>query len=184
MNTIILDILIGFAGAIAKMIVEDGGLVMPNLKEGKIYFGGIGGIIVGGMAGVIANHDGITTFLAGYAGTSLITYLVANNTNNTTTICTTIEQQIRDASKSAGIDPDLAVRIAKCESSLNPAAVNVNSDGSMDRGLFQINNKAHPEISDLQAFNTNDSIQFFIKAFKEGHISWWNSSKTCWDLTQ
>lgn len=48
-----------------------------------------------------------------------------------------IEQKIRDTFPE---DPDTAVRIAKCESSMNPKAINrKNKNGSVDYGLFQIN---------------------------------------------
>ena len=180
MEVIILDILIGMAGALAKMIIEDGGIIIPNFKDGKLYVGGVGGVIVGAMAGAIANNDGITTFLAGYAGTSLIQYLVASKGQNITDVCSTTEQKIRTAASKAGIDPNLAVKVAQCESGLNPLAVNINTDGSIDRGLYQINSKYHTEVTEAQAFDPDFSIQFFITAFKAGNISWWNASKTCW----
>lgn len=48
-----------------------------------------------------------------------------------------IEQKIRDTFPE---DPDTAVAIAKCESSMNPKAINTkNRNGSVDYGLFQIN---------------------------------------------
>lgn len=48
-----------------------------------------------------------------------------------------------------------AVAVALAESGGNPQAVNVNSDStrSRDRGLWQINSRWHPEVSDAQAFN-------------------------------
>lgn len=47
----------------------------------------------------------------------------------------------------------MAVAIALAESGGNSGATHVNSDGSIDRGLWQINNRYHAEISDVQAFN-------------------------------
>lgn len=41
--------------------------------------------------------------------------------------------------------------IALAESGGNPTARNTNVDGSVDRGLMQINNVWHPEVSDAQA---------------------------------
>lgn len=43
--------------------------------------------------------------------------------------------------------------IGYAESGLKPQARHVNSDGSIDRGWLQINNKAHPDVSDSCAFN-------------------------------
>lgn len=47
------------------------------------------------------------------------------------------------------------VSVVLAESGGNPRAVNVNSDShrSKDRGLWQINDYWHPEVSDAQAFN-------------------------------
>src|SRR5579875_732127 len=45
------------------------------------------------------------------------------------------------------------VAIAMAESCLSNTAQHVNADGSIDRGILQINNKAHPEVSDACAYN-------------------------------
>jgi len=52
-----------------------------------------------------------------------------------------------------GIPPDLFVAQLDLESGLNPAAVGRNTDGSWDRGIAQINNRWHPEVTDAQAFD-------------------------------
>jgi len=93
----------------------------------------------------------------------------------------TVEQIIRRVAKDEGVDFDLAVRVAKCESGLNPGAVHINPQGSVDRGLFQINSRWHKEVLDEIAFDAEGSTRFFCKAFKEGHLSWWSASKKCWD---
>jgi len=46
-----------------------------------------------------------------------------------------------------------ALAIVLAESSGNTHAVNVNGDKSRDRGLFQINDRAHPDVSDACAFS-------------------------------
>lgn len=92
----------------------------------------------------------------------------------------TIEQTIRRIAIEMGVDPNLAVLVAKCESGLNPNATNTNAHGSVDRGLFQINDRWHPEVTAKEAFNVDFSIRFYCKAVKEGHLSWWNASKKCW----
>jgi hypothetical protein len=93
-----------------------------------------------------------------------------------------MEQIIRWVAKEEGVDPDLAVRVARCENPrLDPKAVNINKDGSRDRGLFQINSKWHPEVTDEQAFDPVFSTRFFCKAVKEGHLDWWNATRHCWE---
>jgi hypothetical protein len=44
-----------------------------------------------------------------------------------------------DAGKTYGINPSLLKSIAKTESNMNPRAVNINKNGSIDIGLMQIN---------------------------------------------
>lgn len=94
----------------------------------------------------------------------------------------TVEQIVRKIAKQEGVDPSLAVRVARCESGLNPAAINKNPSGSIDRGLFQWNDKYHPEITDVCAFDVECSTSAFCKAFKKGNLYWWNATKKCWDI--
>jgi len=93
-----------------------------------------------------------------------------------------VDEIIKRVAKNEGVDSSLAVRIAKCESGLNPAIQHFNSDGSVDRGLYQINSKWHPEITANIAFDAEKSTQFFCQAFKAGHLSWWSASKKCWKI--
>lgn len=59
------------------------------------------------------------------------------------------------------IEPGLStiVAIAQAESGLATDARNVNNDGSIDRGVLQINNKWHPEVSDAQAYAPQSAFQ-------------------------
>lgn len=70
----------------------------------------------------------------------------------------------------------MAYAIMMAESGGNPLARNVNSDGSIDRGLFQINNKWHPEVTDAMAYNAamNAAAAFRIS----GAGSNWNAWST------
>jgi len=91
-----------------------------------------------------------------------------------------IKITIRSIAKEEGVDPYLAVKVAKCESNLEPNAVCFNRNGTRDRGLFQWNDFWHPEISDECAFNVQCSTRAFCKAVKDGNLDWWNASKKCW----
>lgn len=88
---------------------------------------------------------------------------------------------IKKTAKEYGVDEELAVRVAKCESGLNPKAININAPDSIDRGLYQINSKWHPEVTEEQAFNIQFSINFFCEAVKNGYIRWWKASQKCWE---
>src|SRR5215472_11135222 len=47
----------------------------------------------------------------------------------------------------------IIVSIAEAESGLDTNATHVDADGSIDRGILQINNRAHPEVSAGSALN-------------------------------
>ena len=64
------------------------------------------------------------------------------------------------------IDLDVAVRVIDHESSWDVNASHTNNDGSVDRGLWQISKKWHPEITDECAFNPYCSTDFAITLIK------------------
>lgn len=81
-----------------------------------------------------------------------------------------VKAQIIKIAKAEGYDaPLFLVRLATCESSLNPAAKNTHSSA---RGLFQIL-KAHKDVSDECAFDTTCSTKWTISQLKLGHASAW-----------
>jgi len=178
---IIILFVAGALGSLIKDIIEDGKLVLPKKNMGELSLGFLAGMVTGGVVGYLVDNNPATAFLAGYTGVSVVQALNMKEPAPEPTNKTTVETIIRTIAKQEGVDPDLAVRVAKCESGLKPSAVGVNKDGSRDRGLFQINDKWHPEIDDATAFDIVLSTRFFCKAFKEGHLSWWNASKKCWE---
>lgn len=179
--SIVILFLAGALGALAKDIIEDGKIRLPKKENSDLILGSLGGIIVGSVAGFYVDGSPTTAFLAGFAGTSAITALLAKNPSSSAMNTKMVEMIIRYIAKDEGIDADLAVRVAKCESELIPSAINCNTDGSRDRGIYQINDKYHPEITDEIAFDIVLSTRFFCKAFKEGHLDWWNTTKKCWE---
>lgn len=174
----------GAIGAIVREILRDNKLSLPKRINGDLFLGFIGSAIVGGFVGFLVDGLIITAALAGYVGISAIENLVIKNQIKPQKIEKTIKEIILMIAAEETVDPELALRVAKCESNLDPKAVNINTDGSRDRGLFQINSKWHPGVSDEQAFDPIFSTRFFYKAFKAGHLDWWNATKSCWDLTK
>jgi len=79
-------------------------------------------------------------------------------------------QEVRDlilnAAKEADVPPALIAAILFNESGFNPKAININSEGNIDRGIAQINTVAHPEITDSQAFDPSFAIPFLAKKLK------------------
>jgi hypothetical protein len=173
-------LLAGALGALIKDIIQDNSIALPNIKDHTLQLGILGGIAIGAMAGYLIDGQFSTAFLAGYTGASVIEGLVVKHNKKEEESAPTIEEVIKKIAKEELVDPDLAIKVAECESKLDSKAIHINKDGSMDRGLYQINSKYHPEVSDEQAFNPEYATRFFCKAFKEGHLSWWNATKECW----
>lgn len=66
--------------------------------------------------------------------------------------------------------------VALAESGGDPNATNVNTDGSRDRGLYQINDKYHPEVSDTCAYDPVCSAKAAYSISNRGtSFSPWNS---------
>ncbi len=63
--------------------------------------------------------------------------------------CSTAPSLVTAAAPGAGFtgtDLPIAVAVAQAESGGNPLATHVNADGSTDLGLWQINDRAHPDL--------------------------------------
>jgi len=81
-----------------------------------------------------------------------------------------------------GVEPVLGIAVATCESGLNPKATLYNPPSkSTDRGLFQWNNKYHPEVTDAMAFNPMKATELFCDAVKNGKlVAYWSASMSNW----
>ena len=179
-----MEIQLGFFGAVGALcrdVVEDGALQLPSLKDKKLYLGIIGSMFLGIVVGYFVDTSPLTAFFSGYAGYSAFDSILSKVAQGASVPVKGVEQVIRSVAALEQVDGDLAVRVAQCESGLNPNAVNVNADGSIDRGLFQINNRYHPDTTEIQAFDPEYSTHFFCQAFKNGHLDWWNATKQCWN---
>lgn len=185
--------LAGGLGALVKSVIEDNAITLPRLSGGKLFLGELGSILIGGTAGYLVDHSFLTAFFAGYVGFSAIEALLPKTISAAVATVvppatipiistTSVEGLIRSIAKSYEVDPDLAVRVAKCESGLKTNARNVNATGSVDRGLYQINSYWHPDVSDAQADDPEFAIKWFCEAVKAGKISMWSASQKCWDL--
>jgi hypothetical protein len=64
-------------------------------------------------------------------------------------------QAVLEAAERYSISPSLAFALCWEESRFNPHAVNrKNQDGSIDRGLFQLNNRSFPNLTDAEFFDS------------------------------
>lgn len=72
--------------------------------------------------------------------------------------------------------------ISLCESSYVLKAKKVNSPTSIDRGLFQINSRYHPEATDALAYDPEWSTRWACKVILSKK-NLWPASQHCWNAT-
>ena len=89
-----------------------------------------------------------------------------------------VEDQIRKIAIENNFEnEELLLRIAFCESSYDFLAINYNKNGSVDRGIFQWNDKWHPEVSDECAFDIECATINAIRVIKEKGPREWTCGK-------
>jgi len=199
MESIWILFLAGATGALAGDILKDNTIELPKKIDGKLSLGYLGSLILGGIAGYYIDGGIWTAFMGGFVGKNIVMNLVPKSAEelikkteeekktdkdekeNNPITDETIKELITRIAKKNNVDPTLAIRVAICESNLNPKAVGKNTNGTKDRGLYQWNDYYHPEITDEMAFNPEIATQKFCEAVNAGHISWWNASKKCWE---
>lgn len=201
-STIIGLLLFGGLGALIKEILQDGSLTLPKIKNGELVLGFLSSIIVGAAVGFLVDHSPLMAFFAGYTGFSAVGALMPKKfeiPEKPTPIVTpvteppkpaapqpaevaplSIPEIIKRAAEKYNISYDLALAVAKCESGLNPKSRNINTNGTVDRGLYQINDYYHKDVSTEQADDPEFAANWFCKAVSEGHLSWWSASQKCW----
>lgn len=69
------------------------------------------------------------------------------------------------------------IKIGMCESHFNPDALNKNTNGTFDVGIFQINT-IHKQKNMTDPIK---NINFAFNMFKTQGTTPWNSSKKCWN---
>lgn len=97
--------------------------------------------------------------------------------------CVTPIDCIRDVGERLGVDNKnimTMIRVAKCESGYRPEAVNVNTNKTIDRGVFQINS-IHKDLTNAQAYNFESNIEYAWSMYLKQGLTPWNSSYKCWN---
>lgn len=76
-----------------------------------------------------------------------------------------------------GLNVSSVLKIARCESNFNKDAL-AHTPKEYSVGIFQINLKAHPYITEAQARNPFFNISWAIDRMKEGLWHWWTCKGT------
>lgn len=92
-----------------------------------------------------------------------------------------VKDIIWEVAESRGMKKDdiyTLMRIIDCESNFDQYAINVNKDGSIDRGLLQFNSRWYKHISSECAFNPACAVNEAITVInKNGNFEQWVCSK-------
>jgi hypothetical protein len=88
-----------------------------------------------------------------------------------------VQQHIEQEAKNNGLEAWKVLALVNAESSFNQYAININRNGTIDRGLFQFNNKAHPEVSDECAFSIPCSTKNALLVIKSRGWKEWSANK-------
>lgn len=89
----------------------------------------------------------------------------------------TWQEEVMVMIKNAGLDTEKADKIIFCESSWKPDNFHYNKSGSLDRGLWQINNFYHPEVSKDCAYDPICATIQAIRIIKSKGWSEWSCNK-------
>jgi len=94
---------------------------------------------------------------------------------------------IREVSEKYGVDDQLAIEIARCESGLrqysNDGTIVRGKVNPKDVGVFQINEGYHLRQSQDQGYDiytTRGNIEYAVSLIKKVGNQPWAASKTCW----
>lgn len=85
-----------------------------------------------------------------------------------------------------GLNADLAVCIAEHESQFRPDALGdrhltcpMTGEPQRSRGLFQISDCWHPEVSDEVAFSVSSSTEWALNRMQQGYLHEWSTYDRC-----
>lgn len=102
-----------------------------------------------------------------------------------------IAEMVTESAQQNGIEPELALKIAECESNLRQFGKQGNVlrgiDNPEDVGVFQINETYHLEESQKQGFNiytAEGNIDYAMSLLKQQGSKPWHWSKKCWIATE
>ena len=140
-----------------------------------------------GLASLIAVSNIGTSTIATQSSTQVPSTVADQAALSQTIPDNTVITMIREASRENGVDEDLSIAIARCESGLRQ----YDKDGKIvrgkvnpkDVGVFQINEDYQLRRSQslgLDIYTTQGNIEYAMSLIKKSGNQPWSSSKSCW----
>lgn len=93
-----------------------------------------------------------------------------------------LDSEITELSGIYGVDEVAVKAILKCESGMYPQAEHINSNGTKDHGIWQIND-IHAETMrqrGLDILKSHDTLIFGFQLMREQGYRPWKASAKCW----
>ena len=90
-----------------------------------------------------------------------------------------IKKYITEQSVALGVDCDVSLRIAECESGFRNVCNVYSCDNGI--GIYQILQSTFEEQCDGDVYNARDNIDCALKMLKDGQLWRWDQSRHCWD---
>lgn len=147
-----------------------------NLNIPPAWFPNVLAIVLGTFIGIRFLNLGFPK-----AEAMIDPYISSSNISPTPVSCPTsvvLRQEIKSYIRCKDWPDEEALAIAECESKLNVDAINLNKGHSLDRGIFQINQKFHPEVTNECAFNAKCNIDAAYNIWrKNGNFNQWVCKK-------
>lgn len=75
-HSVWLIFLAGACGAFVADILKDNHLELPKILDEKFCLGFLGGVIIGGFAGLVIDGSMLTAFMGGFMGKEIIKQLI------------------------------------------------------------------------------------------------------------
>ncbi|MBT9175229.1 MAG: Membrane-bound lytic murein transglycosylase C [candidate division WS2 bacterium] len=91
-----------------------------------------------------------------------------------------LEEMVRRIAREEGVDEDLIVAVIKCESGMNPRAINRNRNGTTDYGIAQFNDYWYRDyITPEEALNNPEkAVRLMCRQFRKGRANDWICYRT------
>lgn len=94
----------------------------------------------------------------------------------------TFDQKVDALSRLFNVKPTLAKAIISCEGGASATSTNINTNGSVDIGPWQINSSNWPDAKKrgLDVSKIDDNILYGFLMMSDGGTHPWSASKFCW----